>query len=526
MTKQLHRFRVSTLDSFYAQIARTFSLELRLAPGWSAIDPVREAAVRMQAIQRMLDQSDQRTLNSLVKMLAKGDTKRSVAAEIEDTVQGAYHYYRAADYEAFNNLSVPASPPEADFREAIEFLLRYDPQHKSIKNAQENVARLATIGDWEDLVSQGLMKAAVETGKYYNRELSPKLLERLAVLRRKCAAELLPVRRAQTSAAFDLLDSFDQQYMSLLRRQRMLAFADITYLLSRWMNPNPASARAPKSGDANPLPMIQIDQQQLQLRMDCGIDHLLLDEFQDTAPDQWRILEPLAVPLTEDVTAQQSFFCVGDTKQAIYGWRGGVAEIFDTVSESVHHLKNMSLSESYRSSPDVMQVVNDVFLRLPDHDNFADCNEVAVHWSNNFPEHKTTKTNLPGYVLVKNGIVCEQDVPKEERDLAEMEYSAQMIADLATVSHGQSIGVLFRENRKVAMMIELLRKRGVSASQEGGNPLTDSAAVQLVLSLIHLADHPGDTIAAYHIQTSPLMAHLPKRPVSASVRWQLGCGSK
>ncbi len=90
-----------------------------------------------------------------------------------------------------------------------------------------------------------------------------------------------------------------------------------------------------------------------------------------------------------------------------------------------------------------------------------------------------------------------------------------MIADLAVASRGQSIGVLFRENRKVAMMIELLRKRGVSASQEGGNPLTDSAAVQLILSLIHLADHPGDTIAAYHVQTSPLMQHL---PTSASQR--------
>lgn len=536
VTRQLHRFRVSTLDSFYAQIARTFSLELRLAPGWSAIDPVREAAVRMQAIQRLLDQSDQRTLNSLVKMLAKGDTKRSVANEIEDTVQGAYHYYRAADHEAFNNLSVPSSPPPAELLEAIEFLQRYDPQHKSIKNAQENLARLALVGDWEEVVSQGLMKAAVETGKYYNRELSPKLLDRLAVLRRQSAAELLPIRRAQTSAAYDLLDSFDEQYMSLLRRQRMLAFADITYLLSRWMNPEPspvplnrnATARVSTTDiaatkSAGQLPMIEIDQQQLKLRMDCGIDHLLLDEFQDTAPDQWRIIEPLAVPLTEEITSRQSFFCVGDTKQAIYGWRGGVAEIFETVSHSVRNLKEQSLSESYRSSPDVMQVVNDVFQQLPRHDNFADCNEVAVHWSNHFPAHKTTRTNLPGYVLVKNGIVCEQDVPKEERDLAEMEYSAQMIADLAAATGGQqSIGVLFRENRKVAMMIELLRKRGVSASQEGGNPLTDSSAVQLILSLIHLADHPGDTIAAYHIQTSPLMQHLPgpaKQRVGSMAAW-------
>lgn len=506
VTRQLHRFRVSTLDSFYAQIARTFSLELHLAPGWSAIDPAREAAVRMQAIQRMLDLSDQRTLTSLVKLLAKGDTKRSVAAEIEETVQGGYQYYRSADEKAFTDLRIPASPPEADFLEAIEFLERYDPRHKSIRNKQECIALHATIGAWEEVTSNGLMKAAVETQRYYSRELSSKLLDRLAVIRRKCAAELLPVRRAQSGAAYELLHSFNAEYMALLRRQRMLAFTDITYLLSRWMNPD----RVGSQTSAQDLPLIAIDQQQLKLRMDCGIDHLLLDEFQDTAPDQWHIIEPLAKPLTEDITPSQSFFCVGDTKQAIYGWRGGVAEIFDTVTQSVTNLKESQLSQSYRSSPEVIDVVNAVFQYLPRHENFAECDKVAAHWSNCFPTHQTTRSELPGYVLVKNGIICDVDLPKEEKELAELEYSAKMIAELARNATHQSIGVLFRENRKVAIMIELLRQLGLSASQEGGNPLTDSAAVQLVLSLVHLADHPGDSIAAFHVQNSRLMRHLPE----------------
>ena len=61
-------------------------------------------------------------------------------------------------------------------------------------------------------------------------------------------------------------------------------------------------------------------------------------------------------------------------------------------------------------------------------------------------------------------------------------------------------------------MIALLRDRGISASQDGGNPLTDSAAVELVLSLVHLADHPGDGICAFHVGTSPLAVHLPADP--------------
>ena len=57
-------------------------------------------------------------------------------------------------------------------------------------------------------------------------------------------------------------------------------------------------------------------------------------------------------------------------------------------------------------------------------------------------------------------------------------------------------------------MIFELRKENVEASEEGGNPLTDSPAVELMLSLFTLADHPGHSIAWFHLQNSPLKDHL------------------
>ncbi|MFN9911996.1 MAG: hypothetical protein ACK53L_05410, partial [Pirellulaceae bacterium] len=48
-----------------------------------------------------------------------------------------------------------------------------------------------------------------------------------------------------------------------------------------------------------------------------------------------------------------------------------------------------------------------------------------------------------------------------------------------------------------------MREVQVEASQEGGNPLVDSAAVELMLSCVHLADHPGDSVARFHLQHSP-----------------------
>ncbi|MFN3528280.1 MAG: UvrD-helicase domain-containing protein, partial [Candidatus Altarchaeaceae archaeon] len=51
-------------------------------------------------------------------------------------------------------------------------------------------------------------------------------------------------------------------------------------------------------------------------------DYFLIDEFQDTSYTQWKILEPL-------LKTSKSLFVVGDKKQAIYRWRGGVTNLFE-----------------------------------------------------------------------------------------------------------------------------------------------------------------------------------------------------
>src|SRR5262249_31956230 len=83
--------------------------------------------------------------------------------------------------------------------------------------------------------------------------------------------------------------------------------------------------------------------------------------------------------------------------------------------------------------------------------------------------------------------------------------AATEIARLHREHPDQTMGILVRRNRSVAPLIALLRHvHGIAASEEGGNPLTDSVAVQLILSLLRLSDHPGDTVARFHVAHSPL----------------------
>jgi ATP-dependent exoDNAse (exonuclease V) beta subunit len=93
----------------------------------------------------------------------------------------------------------------------------------------------------------------------------------------------------------------------------------------------------------------------------------------------------------------------------------------------------------------------------------------------------------------------------EEQSIVTLQWAAAEVARLHHEHPDRTIGILVRRNQAVARLIYALRHmHGIAASEEGGNPLTDSVAVQCVLSLLRLADHPEDTVARYHVAQSPL----------------------
>jgi ATP-dependent helicase/nuclease subunit A len=112
-------------------------------------------------------------------------------------------------------------------------------------------------------------------------------------------------------------------------------------------------------------------------KLDNGIDHVMIDEAQDTGPDQWQIISSL----TEDFFSGEgaaperarTVFVVGDRKQSIYSFQGADPVSFDRmydryaqrIPESGRTFHNVALDVSFRSVSAVLQVVDKVFEQAP-----------------------------------------------------------------------------------------------------------------------------------------------------------------
>ncbi|RLS36033.1 MAG: hypothetical protein DWH79_00575 [Planctomycetota bacterium] len=505
VTGQLDRLSVGTLDSFFVTCADAARFELGLPPGWSIGSQADLTVQRRRAIHRTIadaiadggpsaragnsTDSPALILANLMVQLSGGTTTTGLEEAIEGIVADLAEIHRDTEAEAWDWLTVPRPPSDDAITAARQTLALHEYSDKRFKSASDTTLEALASCDFQTLLSKGMIpKLLAGETRYYNKPIDPEVEAALRTIIDLAKTMILHRAKAQTRAIRDLLDHYGATSDRLLSSDGMVSFNDVTRLV------------ATAAGDGT------LDSARWR-----GIrfaKHLLLDEFQDTAPTQWRVLERLA---EHAITASGSFFAVGDRKQAIYGWRGGEADLIDALpgffAAGPRPLKSQVLSASYRSSPAVLEGVNRVFERISTAEPLADFGSVAADWSRHFPRHEAAaaRQDLPGWVRLRTCRAAEEGEKAADVLLAAVALRA---AALSRANPGSTVGVLVRTNKAAERVIAKLKADGVIASAEGGQPLADSPAVELLLSVLHLVDHPSDSIARFHVGTSPLAGAL------------------
>jgi len=334
-------------------------------------------------------------------------------------------------------------------------------------------------------------------------ELHEKICERLIALRRQQhAVDTLRLSRAWMICGDVLLS----QFQDLKQTQRILDFADLEWNSYLLLN---AASHA----------------DWIQYKLDRRIDHLLVDEFQDTNPTQWQLLLPLLQELAAgESERRRSVLFVGDGKQSIYSFRRAEPRLFDAASDWLHeHLpdaRRQSLSKSWRSSPAIMNFVNRLFtdnpsLQLP-----------------HFEIHATAHESLYGRVCLlpmiqkdkkpaADGLRNPLTTPRPQIEAAQY-FEAQRIADSikdlidshTLVGHpGRTrvlryadIMLLFRSRTRVYEYERALREAHIPYIGTERGTLLDSLEIRDMLNLLQWLITPFDNLALAGILRSPLFA--------------------
>ncbi len=558
LVQGLNQIRACSLSSFFHRIALCFPYEMGLKPGWRILDDVEDANLRWNAIQKTLDQNAENA-PTLMYQLFKGEYNNNLADEIFDRMRDLLPIESSASPEAWEKLQKLPIRGLLNETEIIKCLNALDAEveemeasgkMKALPKTVRKIADFIRVNDWNNTIKEKLILNTLETGeadfiKYGQSKItSENLAVALRPLARHAAAVHYQLMQEQVSSVYTLVSGFARNYYAAKTNANGLQFEDVTRLVAEFV----------KKQNGNLLP--------IYWRMNAPINHLLLDEFQDTSLDQWHIFQPFGERCTSG-KKNRSFFCVGDVKQAIYRWRNGCAEIFDAIEKTFPGIEQENSNMSWRSAPEILRCVNRFFLdptKITDGDENVENYEPepissgndAVHvrelmepraalawdgwrYEKHVPSPKSAK--YPGYWEIRamphkpkkgemEGVQGDSENNAEYSEEPENEYTpkpedvqwrwvAKQIAEHYRQWDGMyRIGILFRDNKRISRLARFLREEGVAVSEEGKNPLTNSNAVCLILSLLTLMDYPESSLSWFHVGNSALTTIYPE------LRWQ------
>jgi ATP-dependent helicase/nuclease subunit A len=534
MIDNLPRLALGTLDGFFGRMVRAFPFECGLAGEVSVLDEHSLDVARRQVLDMVFrgHSEDSEAFEEFLDLIRKQNRNsegRDVTATLAQEIEALHERYLLTPPEVRWGQPEAIWPEGSPFLEAPEVSALVDDFARMIPDCDEEVYRER----WENLLTdlrsvragspvgdaplklafQAIDPPADKNGGFYLKvhgnkrfAFAPEARPLVVTLGRAILRVELLSHLTRSEALFDLVGRFERPYRAQVREAGQLTFADITGLL--------ASAGGAVWGGHSLQP---IDRQSIDFRLDATYDHWLLDEFQDTSRLQWLAVRNLVDEVVQSDTGRRSFFYVGDTKQAIYTWRGGDPRLFDEISDYYNQSgtdridTREALDISRRSVPEILDTVNALF--APDHlrrlaEELALPEETVNRWTGAWRDHKP-HVRVPGCVMWKQFDEANAETLDQE--------TARLLTEIAPAGRGLSCAVLVRTNARVLTVIDALRAAGIEARSEGRFcPCSDNDLGAALLSLFRAIAHPDDTLSLRHVKMTPL------RPIVEDEDFPLG----
>ena len=276
-------------------------------------------------------------------------------------------------------------------------------------------------------------------------------------------------------------------------------------------------------------------------RLDAGVDHVLVDEAQDTSPEQWRIIRLL----TEEFHAGEgshadgpprTVFAVGDFKQSIYSFQGADPQSFldtrDWLAERFRQagveFENVEMDTSFRTVPAILEMVDKVASGLDL--GFAAEGEL---------KHQTARPGDPGFVELwpleeapgkrRNGDIWSAPRQLHDPEAARLRLSRKIAATIRRwldegraipgedghprpMTPGDILILLRKRTTFMDAMISELKRHGIPVAGADRLEVGSHIAVRDMLALGRFLANREDDLSLACVLKSPLLARDDGKP--------------
>ena len=501
--RNLHKLRLSTIDSFFATMVRQNANALKIFAPVEVFETnsFEGNVFVLDTISKMISEnsltSDEvKAFANLLKKASFGKEQKNLQSTITTLVNDAHEaYQKNPDLNIWGNkeLSGVESPSpewneqryqelleivEAEFVDKTEFsaILKFLQNSNSVRFAKASSTMLTNLFEAK---RKGVLKTT--TAFPYRKKMQEF----------SCAKEIDEMLDMLFNAHFNTLCEasnavgkiaklYEQIYDKNIRSKGKITFTDLPYILSDESR--------------------KTEKELIEYKLDSKINHWLFDEFQDTSIKQWEVLRNLVEEAILEY--EKSFYYVGDVKQSIYSWRGATPELFNGIFNYYNTNKQViqpanPLVVSWRSGKNVIEAVNKIF---GSEQNLAKVFEEqsAKMFSADYNMHisaeedpSTNKEPKPSYAEVRMYPSAKSNAEDATNAAKEI---LEILKEIKPIGRGLSCAVLVSKNEEVNVIVEYLKENGFNATGDlSVNIATDRPVISLFTSILKRLAHPQNT---------------------------------
>ena len=437
--------KIYTFDAFFSGILKKFSQNLGLSPDYSVQDSLQDLAWK-KFVKEV--SKDKKLLGELALMMIISSQK-----------EASFSQTLAKFYESFGGElkdSGASYPDDSKVRAAQKALN----EHIALQNGASDVAK-KTFGEQNlfELFKNKVFARQSLDYRTFSKIYTPELDRLFCELKEAAKNYILEVEKYRLSGFSKLLKLYKASNLELNKEINALSFADINKLVFK-------------------LLVQSLDKEALYFRLDGRINHLLVDEFQDTNVIQYEIILPLIAEIVSGYgqNGLGSFFYVGDTKQSIYKFRGGKKELFDKLGDDFSQIDIENLPSNYRSLKALVKFNNAVF------------EEIYHRYGLSFePQEPAKKDEALSYEV--SGECAYFEVEKDDygylRVLSDEDIAGAVVSQASELLkagvNASDITVLCWKNSDISLISEVLSSEGIKSVNEGTLELKRTPLVAAII---------------------------------------------